>query len=84
MFIIAASHYIRNQPSRRVKMYTCPQHYASFSIKGDNPLMCTRGICMPYAACEYIKYFSTFNVLHVFAAVQRRRYANLIMYFNYI
>ena len=40
--------------------------------KGENPFMRMRSICVTYAVCKYVT-FRTFNVLNVFAAVQRMK-----------
>ena len=49
------------------------------SPKAANPFvrMCNRLIT--YAACIYVT-FSTFNALNVFAVIQRRRQAKLILF----
>ena len=46
--------------------------------KGENPFMRMYNRCITYADFIYVR-FSTFNVLKVFAVVQRGRHVNLII-----
>ena len=64
---------------KNVTVSAC-QHTGSCSLKVNILFICTRNRCMAYAACIYIYVtFSTFNVLNVFAAFQRRRQVNFII-----